>query len=106
MILAPIDYTRSRDNPWGLTPHQCAAMRLYCKYGNAKQAWAADEGNLKNIQSHVENARLKIGFRGHDMRSFVLWIRLSYDHDCDRVKKAFAYKKQAVRLTFDPDTST
>jgi hypothetical protein len=106
MNLAPIDYTRSRDNPWGLTPHQCCALRLYCKYGNAKAAWAAGEAEVRTIQGHVEQARIKIGFRGHDMRSFVLWIRWVYDHDCDRVKRGMAYKKATVRLTFDPDTST
>jgi hypothetical protein len=95
MNLAPIDYTRSRDNPWGLTPHQCCALRLYCKYGNAKQAWAADEANHKGIQHHVEAARIKMGHRGHDIRAFVLWTRWVYDHDCDRVKKAYQYKRAA-----------
>ena len=95
MNLVAIDYTRSRDNPWGLTPHQCCALRLYCKYGNAKQTWAAGEAELRTIQGHVEQARIKIGFRGHDMRSFVLWIRWVYDHDCDRAKKSYQYKRAA-----------
>jgi hypothetical protein len=93
--LAPIDYTRSRDNPWGLTPHQCAAMRLYCKHGNAKQAWAAGEATHKTIQSHVEAVRVKMGHRGHDIRAFVLWTRWAYDHDCDRTKKSYQYKRAA-----------
>ena len=95
MNLTTIDHMRSRDNPWGLTPHQCCALRLYCKYGNAKQAWANGEGNLKGIQEHIEAARIKIGHRGHDIRVFVLWTKWAYDHDCDRVKRVDLYKRAA-----------
>lgn len=84
----PLDYSHAKENPWGLTPHECCALRLYCKYGSAKQAWAKEDVSLKTVQWHVEKAKHKIGVRGHDIRGVLLWNLWYVDHTTDRIRAA------------------
>jgi len=73
--VAPIDHVRAKKNPWGLTPHQCCALRLMCKHGSTKQVWAETEIPTKSVQHHVEEARKRLGMRGHDVRLYLAWDR-------------------------------
>lgn len=75
MTPSPIDYTRSRSNPWGLNARQCAALRLVCKHGNTKQVWASTDISDRTIQSNIEDARKLMGMRGHDVRFYLEWDR-------------------------------
>lgn len=72
---ASLDHTLSRRNPWGLTPHQCCTLRLVCKHGGAKQVWAATDIPVKTVQANIEEARKKLGMRGHDVRLYIEWDR-------------------------------
>jgi hypothetical protein len=95
MPVTSLDHTHARHNPWGLTPHQCCAMRLYCKYGNAKAVWAKDDLSIKTIQGHVMAARNKMGLRGHDVRAFLKWHQWYLDFNSDRAKLPHRYKVAA-----------
>jgi hypothetical protein len=73
MPVANIDKGYAKTNPWGLTAHQCCAMRLVCKHGSIKHAWADLDLPIKTIQHHVEGARQRMGLRGHDIRVYLYW---------------------------------
>jgi hypothetical protein len=82
----PIDFTRSKKNPWGLTEFQCYVLRMYCTHGNHKRTVNAINTSEKNIEHHLLVARQKMGFRGSDIRLFLQWntwvtqLELFYEH--------------------------
>lgn len=88
-VLLPVkgmDYIHANANPWGLTAHECCAMRLFCKYGNAKQVWAKEDVSVKTVQWHIEKARAKVGVPGHDVRLFLVWHRWFMDFNSEHVR--------------------
>jgi len=68
------DQALAKANPWGLTIHQCAAMRLLCIHGSAKRATLELGIGQKTFEHHIHAARQKIGYRGADVRHLVAWV--------------------------------
>ena len=75
MTPAPLDHTRAKYNPWGLTAHQCLALRLVCKYGGSKRAHYNANVSARLIEHHLHNARKQMGYVGSDIRMFLAWDR-------------------------------
>ena len=73
MTPAPIDKQRAKKNPWGLTPHQCMALRLVCKYGGAKRIAHALGISEKTLEHHLHVARHAMGYFGPDVRAILEW---------------------------------
>ena len=77
-----LDEQRSKDNPWGLTAHQCMVLRVYCASGCTKRAAAKLDTSHKNIEHHLRMARTRMGLLGNDIRLFVRWDRWSREWVC------------------------
>jgi hypothetical protein len=75
MTPASLDYNRAKHNPWGLTPHQCMALRLVCQHGGAKRVAYETEVSSRLIEHHLYLARKRMGMLGADIRLFLEWDR-------------------------------
>jgi len=76
MTPASLDINRAKHNPWGLSPHQCLALRLVCEYGGSKRAaYERDDVNQRLLEHHLYYARKCMGLFGPDIRMFINWDR-------------------------------
>ena len=75
MRLKSEDYIRADKNPWGLTPQECAALRLICEHGSIKMAWAKGGMEYDTIVRALARARSRMGLRPKDVRPLILWDR-------------------------------
>jgi DNA-binding CsgD family transcriptional regulator len=75
MTPSDLDTLRARDNPWGLTAHQCLVLRLYCANGCTKRTAGKLETSPKNVEHHLRMARTRMGLLGSDIRLYVRWDR-------------------------------
>jgi len=57
LIPETIDQKRSKQNPWGLTPHQCMTIRLVCQHGGTKRASHAEDLPLRTLEHHLLMSR-------------------------------------------------
>jgi hypothetical protein len=75
MTPAPVDQHRATKNPWGLTPHQCMALRLICTHGGSKRVAYETQVSARLIEHHLHIARQRMGYFGADIRLFLEWDR-------------------------------
>lgn len=98
---ASIDKHRAKKNPWGLTAHQCMALRLMCKYGGAKRIAHATEISERTLEHHLHEARHLMGYFGPDVRAILSWYSwtinqayLGEEHDKDQDQRPMAREGQ------------
>lgn len=73
--LDDIDLERGKTNPWGLTAHQCAVLRMISDSGCTKRACLKYDVNPRNVEHHLMTARRAMGMFGNDIRLFLNWDR-------------------------------
>lgn len=73
MTPGPEDFTLAKRNPWGLTPHQCYALRMVCRFGSAKIAAYKLGETYQSIWEHVRHAKQRMGHPGRDVRVYLEW---------------------------------
>ena len=73
-----VDKALSAANPWGLTPRQCAYMRMLCEIGSHK-AIAIELGSARATEYYAELVRTKMGLRGNDARMVAYWVTWLHD---------------------------
>ena len=61
-------------NPWGLTPHQAAAMDAVCEHGCHKLAARALGVSVKTIEAHVQKASVRMCTRT-TLSKYLAWDR-------------------------------
>jgi hypothetical protein len=73
--LDSVDIERSKSNPWGLTAHQCAVLRMVSETGCTKRACREYDVNARNVEHHLMVSRRQMGMYGNDIRLFLIWDR-------------------------------
>jgi hypothetical protein len=72
-----VDKQRAKQNPWGLTPHQCMALRLVCAHGGSKRAAYKTGEPERLIEHHIYGVRKAMQMKGADIRIYLEWDRWS-----------------------------
>lgn len=73
--LDSIDIERAKVNPWGLSAHQCAILRMISESGCTKRVCLDYEENPRNVEHHLMRSRQLMGLYGNDIRLFLKWDR-------------------------------